>query len=129
MMGMMIRDVADACSLTDGSQVPDVEAQRLAGEIQQRIEAWLERNHRSELSARQPALLQQAIFLAVQIDELDLDQIPVLDDELRRMEHEEVQVMFNINNLVRRVLPREEAEPAWSGPTWSPDARQSICNG
>ena len=109
-MGMMIRDVADACSLTDGSQVPDVEALRLAGEIQQRMEAWLERNHRSELFARQPALLQQAIFLAVQIDELDFDQIPVLDDELRRMEHEEVQVMYNINNLVRRVLPREEEE-------------------
>ena len=109
-MGMMIRDVADACSLTDGSQIPDVEAQRLASEIQQRMEAWLERNHRSELFARQPALLQQAIFLAVQIDELDFDQIPVLDDELRRMEHEEVQVMYNINNLVRRVLPREEEE-------------------
>ena len=50
--------------------------------------------------------------MAVRVDEMDLERLPVEDQEQQRREHEEVHLMFRANQLVRQHLPREGSERA-----------------
>ena len=105
-VGMMIRDVLRECTLLPFMETVEAEAQRLAAEIQQDIEDYLSRAHRSEQFAAQPWLLHQALLMAVRVDEMDLERLPVEDQEQQRREHEEVHLMFRANQLVRQHLPQ-----------------------
>ena len=109
-MGMMLRDVLNSCTLHDVPHHSEAEAQRRATDIQQKLEEWLDRNHRMEHFPRQPALLHQALLLAVQMDELDFDQIREPDQDTQWRETEEMHLMFRINNLVQARLPPEGRE-------------------
>ena len=111
-VGIMIRDVLHECTLLPPVESVEVEAQRIAEEIQQDIEAYLGRVHRSEQFATQPWLLHQALVMAVRVDEMDLDRLPMVDQDQQQREHEEVHLMFRANQLVRQHLPREGSERA-----------------
>ena len=107
-MGLMIRDVLHECTTIDLEQPAERHAQRRAAAIQQSLEQFLERVHRHDHYSSQSMLLHQALLQAVQIDEMDYDQVPMEDAEPQRRELEEV--VFRTNNAVRSFLQVDTAE-------------------
>ena len=82
---------------------------KVASQIPNVITAYLDRNYRMDHRVTQQALLQEALRLAVSVDEMDVD---LLHGGYAREEGdlESVHLMFRVNNAVRETLPREREE-------------------
>ena len=100
-MFVALRDTIHACMDTLVPDSVDCKAIELANAAIQNLEAFLDRNHRSDMLPTQPQLVQEALRQAVRIDELDLSLYPVEESKRTATELEEVHLMFRANNLIR----------------------------
>ena len=111
-LGQMLRDVLHYSSLDVLPPALEQQASQSASESRLRLQEWFDRCCGMDLFATQPFLIQEAIRLALQVDEMNLTLLPFTDSEAEQNELEEVHLMFRINNVVREALegpPQERA--------------------
>ena len=102
-LGLMLRDVATDCVLAplapDQEQLAVQEAER----VLQDVCDLLQRRHDAALGARQPALVHEALLLAIRMDEMDVDLMPLPTPDQVRVENE-VQLMIYANQIARHAI-------------------------
>ena len=123
-MGMILRDVVSGCSLYQLPEASEKEAQQRAEKIRKMVEEYLGRVHRHDQFVHQPGLVQESLLTAVRMDETDLERMPAeLEGEARELE--EVHLMYQVNNAVRRHLPVAQGDRSGSGSASKPTSRRS----
>ena len=105
-LGLMLRDTLHAVEPALSGD-DEREADELIRGIQQQLEDYPDRNHRWDLAANVPLLVQDCLRQAVRLDELDTELYPVDEGSHQARGQEEVRLMYVVNNLVRSRLPRD----------------------
>ena len=102
-LGMMLRDVVPDCMAR--SLAPELEARAwlMAERVQKTLQESLDRRHSTVMWAGQPVLVHEAVLLAIQMNETDLDLTPITDQAQEMLDSAEVNLMYNANNIVRRL--------------------------
>ena len=76
------------------------------------LQECLDRRHATVMGARQPVLVHEAVLFAIQMNETDLDLTPITDQVQEMLDSEEVNLMHNANNIVRRLAVGDPGERA-----------------